>query len=332
MRGETRHWPFESKYLRDFEVVEERRNGLRLFPHTDQLPLLSKAINREFEFGLTSRLVYADHRADHWRKLQLYEAVQVFCSIINAARPDRLHVSPYYTPELLTRIAVVQHITETCPGGLAHRFRFFRDESFLPDVHLAGKQMVFASHVMDRYEERALRTAYHPLAMFLIEFFGSAKLPVRLLGNRPGLAFLTGGSMVAMPYKETAHEYFFLSTLSPVKIDVLTIPEPLPPMHLHYGPTYQPPAKCINRDVLVELIQKHWRDKAPPRDERDHERQLLEHMSFNRLVRQIDRVLRQEGHDEQSRLVFQDGIHGPFVLIGDQPRPGSDWSDRVTLG
>src|ERR1051326_1698760 len=79
MRGETRHWPFESKYLRDFEVVEECRNGLRLFPHTDQLPLLSKAIHREFEWGLTSRLANADHRADHWRKLQLRGAALAFC-------------------------------------------------------------------------------------------------------------------------------------------------------------------------------------------------------------------------------------------------------------
>src|SRR4051812_43638878 len=61
-RGEVRHWPFESKYLRDFEVVEERRDGYRLFPHTEQLPLLSKAINHEFATGLTARLAKTDAR------------------------------------------------------------------------------------------------------------------------------------------------------------------------------------------------------------------------------------------------------------------------------
>lgn len=303
--GMIRHWPFASPYLRDFEVLEERREGRRLFPRTDQLPVLSKAINREFEQGLTTRLANTDERANTWRKLQLSEAVQGFCSIINAARPDHLHVCPYHTPTLLTRVAVVQHISETGPDGLAHRFRFFADDDFLPDVFLAGKPMAFASHAIDRYAERALRTAFHPLAVFLYHFFATAKLPVLLNGNRPAVAFLNGGSMVAMPYKENSDEYFFLTTLGPEQINALSVPDPLPPMHLHYGPAYNPPVPGIDRSGLVEMVLQYWREKRPPNDDREHEQQLLEQMSFTGLVKQIDRVLRDEGHARTRAFSFR---------------------------
>ncbi len=325
MKPSVRAWPFESKYLRDFAVVEERHNGLRLFPATEQLPLLSQAITREFEYGLTSRLAHTDSRADNWRKLQLRELAFAFTTIINAARPDHLHVQPYFTPDFVTQIAIVQHITESCPEGLAHRFRFFRGQDFLPDVYLAGKRLGFASHAIDRYAERAVCTSGHPLTMFIRHFFASAKLPVLLSENRPALALPIGGSMIAMPYKETADEYFVLTTLAPAQISILNLPDPLPPMHLHYGPKYQPPVKCYDRTKFIELVMKCWRENPPLRDNREHEQALRQKMRWIGLVRQVDRYLRKTGNDEHTCLMFQDGIHSPNLMtfrpFSAPPRP-----------
>ena len=89
-RGGIRHWPFESKYLEKFEIVEEQRDGLRLFPHTEQLPLLSKAINQEFTAGLTTRLAATNESGDTYRKLELRSLAQHFCQMLNGARPDHL--------------------------------------------------------------------------------------------------------------------------------------------------------------------------------------------------------------------------------------------------
>ena len=58
------HRPFESIYRPDFEVVEQRRGHVSLFPHTDQLPLLLRALNLEFYGGLPGRIARVDRRAD----------------------------------------------------------------------------------------------------------------------------------------------------------------------------------------------------------------------------------------------------------------------------
>ena len=44
----TSYLPFNSKYLPDFQVVEEREGNISRFPHTDQLPKLLRALNLEF--------------------------------------------------------------------------------------------------------------------------------------------------------------------------------------------------------------------------------------------------------------------------------------------
>ena len=47
-----KHVPFQSNYRPDFEVVEERRGNLSLYPHTEQLPLLLRALNAMVLKGL----------------------------------------------------------------------------------------------------------------------------------------------------------------------------------------------------------------------------------------------------------------------------------------
>ena len=88
-----KHIPFQSHYRENFEVVEERHGHVRLYPHTDQLPLLLRALNLEFLGGLPDRLARVDKRADGFRKIILRHAALMYCASLNAARPDRLTVS-----------------------------------------------------------------------------------------------------------------------------------------------------------------------------------------------------------------------------------------------
>jgi hypothetical protein len=43
--GVMKHNPFQSNYREEFEVVEQRLGNVTLYPHTDQLPQLHRALN-----------------------------------------------------------------------------------------------------------------------------------------------------------------------------------------------------------------------------------------------------------------------------------------------
>lgn len=70
---------FESPYLENFALVEECRGKSILHPHTEQLPKLYQATQREFFAALPNRIVKTDYRADPYRKLLLFHAVGSFC-------------------------------------------------------------------------------------------------------------------------------------------------------------------------------------------------------------------------------------------------------------
>jgi len=59
-----KHLPFESIYRQDFQVVEQRQGNVTLYPHTDQLPVLLRALNLEFYGALPDRVARVDHRGD----------------------------------------------------------------------------------------------------------------------------------------------------------------------------------------------------------------------------------------------------------------------------
>jgi hypothetical protein len=125
-----KHSPFQSNYRPDFELVEQREGNRRLFPHTDQLPHLSRAISFEFYRPLPDRFARVDHRADGFHNIVLHTAAMMFCSCVNGARPDGLHL--YYLPDasLVTKVAVVQQITESTRLGSLHSFRFYSGTEF----------------------------------------------------------------------------------------------------------------------------------------------------------------------------------------------------------
>ena len=320
-RTVERFWPFESKYLRDFVVLEELQPGRRLFPRTDQLPLLSKAINREFMAGLTTRLAATDGRADPWRKLQLHTAAFAFSTFLNAARPDHLHVRPYYTPELVTQMAVVQHITEIEPDGNRYWFRYFRDDAFLPDIYLSGKRVLFSGHAIDRFGQRAVNVDCPAISTMHDEFLNAGVAALRLNGGQPALAFGTGGSLAVMPFTETDEEFFILTTLSPNEISKLEPLEPPRPLDLHYGPDYRPPAtRTYWLDRTIGEFLEMWRTKKPLHDQREMQKNL-ESMSWTRLTQLAKRNVAKENICGETWIDFRDGVYGPVILTYRTKRP-----------
>ncbi len=317
-RGGIHHWPFESKYLRDFEVLEERRDGLRLFPRTEQLPLLAKAIDAEFHAGLTTRLANTDERGDPWRKMQLREAALAYCTVVNAARSDHLHVHPFYTLAGVTQIALVQHITESTAGGTRHWFRQFRGTDFLPEIFLSGKRIVFSGHAIERYAQRALAEFGHTVIHMMKQFWNSPPLILQLDGHSSAFVYWAGNKSLAIqPFEETATEFFILTTLNPHQTKSLTVPQPLRRVYLHYGEI--PPRPGDNGAKfsleghaanLVEIWKTHPEHTGPSLEE-------PQFGSWTRVVQRSKRVLREEGHNENSGFVFYDHIYGPSILTYD---------------
>lgn len=61
-----------------------------MLPHTEQLPKLLAALNKEFRDGLPDRLARADKRANGFDKLALHYATTMFCLLINASRSSAI--------------------------------------------------------------------------------------------------------------------------------------------------------------------------------------------------------------------------------------------------
>ncbi|MEI7733449.1 MAG: hypothetical protein WCO56_28015 [Verrucomicrobiota bacterium] len=168
-----KHLPFQSVYRENFEVVEERRGNLRLYPHTDQLPQLSRALNLEFYGALPGRFARVDHRADGFRKVVLKNAALFFCSMINDTRPDDLRLYMLSTPEMVSKVTIVQQITEHTSQGPLHYFRFYSGTDFFPDIYLSGKKFFFSDHALQRFSSRVPHSIGDDLITLLLAFYGS---------------------------------------------------------------------------------------------------------------------------------------------------------------
>lgn len=76
----TKSFPFHSPYLPNFQVVEQREGNISLFPHTEQLPKLLRALNMEFHAGLPAQIARVDNRAKDYVKLVKSMAALLFCT------------------------------------------------------------------------------------------------------------------------------------------------------------------------------------------------------------------------------------------------------------
>lgn len=258
------------KYLPDIGLVEQvLPDGTRLFPHTEQLPVISKAVDREFFEALPDRLARTDHRGDHRRKYILHNMATRFCDFKNDLRDDRLILCPILRRDLVSRVAVVQHETFSTDKGKWHRFRFFADGAFHPDPLFFGKPFVFSSHVLDRYRERVAKNAGMPYSSFLIWTVMNFGMPMRT-NNHEGYAILFDhpkNTLIALtldPCLWNGHRVF-TTCLTPNEITTL---EPLEKSHLMFFHFHQPPPQKftlqIRYDDMPARMIATWKKQEQP--------------------------------------------------------------------
>jgi hypothetical protein len=165
-----KHTTFQSSYKPEFDVVEQREGRLRLYPHTEQLPTLLRALNLEFYGGLPARLARLDARGTGFDKIVLRHAALMYCACINAARKDSLRLVALPDHDLVTRITIAQRITEE------------------------------ADHVLKRFDQRVPTHIGEDLTFFLLAFYDC---PVISMPIRPGraLIILRDKDILGFPYE-----------------------------------------------------------------------------------------------------------------------------------
>jgi hypothetical protein len=305
-----KHAPFQSIYRPDFEVVEQREGNRRLFPHTSQLPLLSRAINLEFYGPLPPRIARVDRRADGFHKIVLHTAAMMFCGAVNGARPDGLHL--YFLPDadLVTKVAVVQQVTESARMGSLHSFRFFSGTEFFPDIYLSGKRVLFTDHALQRFSARVPERLGDDLSTFLTSFYGC---PLIAMPVGSGRAFVLSylESLIALTFQETPTEFIITTCLTINEMNSLR-PE-LPPhvYNLHYGPAFTRPK--IRNWLPTQWMVNHyktWANKVPlPPPRAPGKKKDWPHMA--NWVRGHEEA---QGYVAGSRFVFADNLPGPKTL------------------
>jgi hypothetical protein len=308
-----KHLPFHSIYRENYEVVEERQRKVSLYPHTEQLPLLLRALNLEFFSKLPDRIARVDHRGDGFHKIVLYHATMMFCQCLNRTRADRLRLFNLPNPDLVTKVSIVQQITEERPRGPVHRFRFYTGPDFFPEIRLSGRRLVFADHVLQRFSMRVPNYVGEDLANFLETFYGHAVIS---LPCGPGRAFIVPyrNSILAFPYREeTPGEYFIATCLTLNEINRL--PPELPPCvhNFHYAETYTSPKlrHWITIQRFIETYER-WTKKQAMEPLTDGKKRFKWDHKLGLVMRD---VCANDGHGRDSRLLFLDQIPGPHVTM-----------------
>jgi hypothetical protein len=306
-----KHRPFVSRYREDFQVVEERRRNTTLYPHTEQLPLLWRALNLEFTHPLPDRIARTDHRGDMLRKMMLDDAVHIFCTHVNRDRADAVRLFHYRTPELVSKISIIQHIKESDPRGAVHRFRFYVGNDFVPDIHLNGKRIAFAGHVLERFTRRVPHRVGEDLRDLVLAFFGSCMFSMPI---NTGRAFVIPffNSLLAFTYKETAEEYFITTCLTVRELHGLVLEDPVQVAYLHHGAAFTPPTDTRNwmPQPIAEYLHQVWKDQvilergdAPPASED----------TWYGYATRIRRVTELE-HGLDSSMEFAHHVYGPGTV------------------
>lgn len=308
-----KHLPFDSIYRSNFEVVEQRDGKVSYYPHNAQLPILHRALTQEFRAALPPRIARVDHRGSAFDKIVLRESALMFCNIVNAARSDDVRLFFLPDRDLVTRLAVVQQITEENRKGRFHRFRFYAGENFSPEIRANGKRIAFADHVVERYFERTESYPGEEWTSFLITFFGS---PIIAMPVGPGRAFVLGRdeSILAFPYKETGDEYFITSCLTINEIHSMEMELPPHTINLHYDLPFRRPRfrNWIPAQVMEDYYGR-WERKRMPRPleplPTDHKPFTWHEVAY--LPRDHKKA---QGYGPGSHVAFTDYLPGPDVM------------------
>jgi hypothetical protein len=325
----SKHVPFKSIYRENFEVVEERHGHVSLYPHTEQLPLLLRAINLEFLGGLPDRIARVDRRADGFNKIIRRHAALMFCANVNRARPDRLRLFQVADNDLVARIAIVQQISESHRLGRLHRFRFYGGEDFFHEIYLSGKRVAFADHVLQRFSSRVPNHIGEDLTFLLLGFFGTpiVSMPV---GKSFAFVIQWHGSMLAFTYKETPREYIITTCLTINEINSLERQYPAYAYNLHFGEAFtKPRLRTWFPSTWMEEIYSRWQRKVPPpppaaRPEGLAGRKLE---NWHWLAHQTKDSVMTNGFGPGSQICFTDHIPGPCVVETKPGQPVVDFDE-----
>jgi hypothetical protein len=320
-----KHLPFHSAYRESFQVVEERRGDLTLYPHTEQLPLISRALNFEFYGALPHRVAQTDHRGDMFRKMCLASGANIFCTHIHRDRPDDVLLFHYKTPELVSKVAIVQHIKESTSHGLVHRFRFFSGTDFLPDIHLNGRRIAFAGHVLERFSKRVPHRLGEGLRDLFNSFYGGYIFRMPLHAGH-GFVVPLLSSAITYTFKEKDDEYFITTCLSVRETHGLKLEDPAELMYLHYGRAFTPPTDRKNwkSQPYAEKLFQCWQQQSPVERVDDPPSARDTWMSYARIIRNVTEL---DGFPEGSWMDFLHQLHGPAIVwfrhTSEDPAPTS---------
>jgi hypothetical protein len=324
-RSSTRVLPSHLAYLRDFNLVEERRGDVRLFPHTEQLPAIFKAIQNEFLTGLSARMANTDQRADDFRKFTLSFVVKCFCLQFNSIGEDTLLVLPYFSRDGVAGLSVAQHIQKSEELGIKHSFRFFAGKDFLPPIFLSGKQFAFASHVLDRFRERVTSGSSRNIGELLwLLFSSSANIALRPNGN--GEAIVKPDFRLVFPYEESANEYLFMTCLTDNEVRYLSPVEPPRRLYFHYGQTFTPPTTPLTSTEAIRQHAQYRIDKWNNHEKTKYEdlslsteaekvkacSQTLKAKLWNRIAKQAENESKNDW-PSGGKWKFAEGIYGPSM-------------------
>jgi hypothetical protein len=317
-----KHNPFQSHYREEFEVVEQKLGNTTLYPHTDQLPQLHRALNLEFLGPLPGHITRVDKRADGFHKIMLRRAALMFANVLNDARTDqvRLYVMP--DADLVTRLAIAQQVTENTPLGRVHRFRFYGPDGFFPEVRLSGKRLAFVEHVLQRFTERVPNAVGTDITNLLLAFYGNnlISLPVG-----PGRAFIMGynDSILGFTYKETEDEYLITTCLTVNEMSSLREERPVRAYNFHYGETFTEPADLVEPVGIMRESIEIWRRRTPFSDAplKVRAENKKRRRGWPDLAQRIRDIVLIEGHGPGSQIAFMDFIPGPRVMEAYPPEP-----------
>jgi len=305
----TKYSPFNSAYLPNFQVVEERKGNISKFPHTDQLPKLLRALNLEFAAGLPDKIARVDHRAKDYMKIQKQMAALLFCSHVNKARRDNLRLRALVDCNLVARISIAQHIVEHVSPASIHRFKFYGGDDFFTHIYVNGKQIAFANHALERFSERVPDHIGADLTNLLDAFFGSPII-VMECNRSQAFVFPYDESVIAFPIRQsdTDPEYFLPTCLSGDEIFQLDTLFPAPAYTPLYVPIYKEPAIRNWSPALHGVVLKNiWQNKKPLTAAEPH---FVDTLPWSKIGHTINDMFKFRGHGEGSRFVFRDNIPG----------------------
>jgi hypothetical protein len=307
-------------------LVEERQGDVRLFPHTEQLPAIFKAIQNEFLVGISARMANTDQRADDYRKFALYELVRVFCWQFNAIDEDTLLVFPYFSRDGVAGLSVAQHVEKTEDLGIKHSFRFFAGKDFLPPIFLSGKKVAFASHVLDRFRERVTSGSSRNIGELLWLLFSSSIIMV-LCPNGHGEAAVASNFFLVLPFQESESEFLFRTCLTVDELRDLSPIETPRSLYFHYGKTFTPPSTPATSEEAVrsdgEYFVDLWKNQETTKYQyqslyKSYEKmkgrpQTIKAKLWSIMAKESETVSKKDW-PSGGKWKFAEGIYGPCML------------------